>query len=159
MPQKPASEERKARMRATSAERYRRTRAKIGMIVGTRRAPNRLAKRPNPQRRKVRDFVTQSKIKIGECCDCGFPCDGDTHPLFDFDHLPTHQKLFTVSRAAQYVGSRPWSQTVQIIQAEIAKCELVCSNCHRIRTFYLRSYLNEARAKPPKTPILRLFEI
>jgi hypothetical protein len=44
----------------------------------------------------------------------------------DFDHLPGKQKKFYVSQSMQ----RP----KELILKEIAKCELVCANCHRNRT-------------------------
>ncbi len=59
------------------------------------------------------------------CADCGVqypPC------VMDFDHV-TGEKRFNV-------GNVVWSRTTTAaLLAEIAKCEVVCSNCHRIRTF------------------------
>lgn len=57
--------------------------------------------------------------------DCGgrFPA-----VCMDFDHRPGEKKLFTV---AAMVGQH---QTSKRVLAEIAKCDVVCSNCHRIRT-------------------------
>jgi hypothetical protein len=62
--------------------------------------------------------------KTGPCCDCGH-----TFPLeaMDFDHLDPETKIDKVSSLV-YRGSKP------LLLAEIAKCELVCANCHRIRT-------------------------
>jgi Family of unknown function (DUF6510) len=59
------------------------------------------------------------------CADCGglFP------PVcLDFDHLPQFQKRMGVAEMVSHC--RTWVT----IEAEIAKCELVCANCHRIRT-------------------------
>jgi len=56
------------------------------------------------------------------CRDCGY----DENPAaMDFDHV-TGVKLFTVSSGV----TRSW----EILLAEIEKCEVVCANCHRIRT-------------------------
>lgn len=58
------------------------------------------------------------------CADCGneFP------PVaMDFDHLPQYEKSFGIMRGWRW---RDWT----LMLAEIAKCEVVCSNCHRIRT-------------------------
>lgn len=57
------------------------------------------------------------------CVDCGI-----TYPWYvmDFDHLS--DKEFNVSQ-----GYVKYSE--QRIVDEIAKCEVVCSNCHRIRTY------------------------
>lgn len=51
----------------------------------------------------------------------------------DFDHLD--DKEFEISKAI----SR--NINLQRILAEIEKCDLICANCHRART-YLRSKIN-----------------
>lgn len=79
------------------------------------------ALRVKAQRVRVKDFLIQAKSK--PCLDCGglFP-----PYVMDFDHLPGYVKLATLGKRNAY--SLKW------IQAEIAKCDLVCANCHRIRT-------------------------
>jgi hypothetical protein len=55
------------------------------------------------------------------CVDCG---ETDIRVL-EFDHRPDQVKLADV---AQLISRRqPWS----IVQAEILKCDVRCSNCHR----------------------------
>lgn len=63
-------------------------------------------------------------LKVAPCKDCGgtFPA-----PCMDFDHVKG-AKAFDLGKAAQK-GIR-WELVLQ----EIAKCELVCANCHRLRT-------------------------
>ncbi len=58
------------------------------------------------------------------CMDCGlfFP-----PYVMEFDHRDPADKLDKVSRLVHYKFSR--------MLAEIAKCDLVCANCHRTRTF------------------------
>lgn len=59
------------------------------------------------------------------CADCG----GFFHPAaMTFDHLPGSTKRSDVSNLL-YGGYR------QVLLDEIAKCELVCANCHAVRTF------------------------
>lgn len=59
------------------------------------------------------------------CADCG----QKFHPIvMDFDHLDPSQKSMNLSRMIRQ--SKPWSA----IELEMAKCELVCANCHRLRT-------------------------
>ncbi len=66
------------------------------------------------------------KIKQASgCVDCG----ENNHIVLDFDHL--RDKKYNVSRMIHDGFS--WAA----IKKEIAKCEVVCANCHRIRT-YLR---------------------
>jgi len=55
------------------------------------------------------------------CVDCG-----ETNPMvLEFDHL--RDKTNNVSRL---VLGYPWARILE----EIEKCEVVCANCHRIRT-------------------------
>jgi len=58
------------------------------------------------------------------CVDCK-----NTYPhyVMDFDHIDDN-KEFSISWAAMNGLSK------ERISEEISKCELVCSNCHRIRT-------------------------
>lgn len=77
---------------------------------------------------RVTEFIEQYK-KVRSCVDCGFP--GKEFPyVLDFDHVD-HSAVKEFN-----IGS--WSHTVLSIEAierEIKKCELVCANCHRKRTF------------------------
>lgn len=73
---------------------------------------------------KQRQLFAQriSDFKAGKPCqDCGgfFP-----EECMDFDHL--RDKKFQISWAV----CLKWS----VVLEEIAKCDLVCANCHRIRT-------------------------
>lgn len=45
---------------------------------------------------------------------------------YDFDHRPGETKRFSVGVNVR----RNWN----VILDEIAKCDVVCSNCHRVRT-------------------------
>lgn len=65
------------------------------------------------------------------CMDCGV-----NYPYYvmDLDHV-IGTKVAGVSRM------KTWSD--RRLQEELAKCELVCSNCHRIRTF-LRTGMAES---------------
>lgn len=81
--------------------------------------------RVEERRKELADFVR--KLKEGKpCTDCGA-----VYPYFvmQFDHLDGTEKITTVSRH--------WSK--KTILAEIGKCQLVCANCHAIRT-YTRSH-------------------
>jgi hypothetical protein len=60
-------------------------------------------------------------LRAHPCVDCG---EGDPLVL-EFDHL--RDKAFNISEG---LVDRGW----QAVLAEIAKCEVVCANCHRRRT-------------------------
>jgi len=71
---------------------------------------------------KNRAEIAAYKVEHG-CIDCGY----NANPLaLEFDHLPGSVKRKTV---ASMMYSAP-----KLIYAEIAKCEVVCANCHAIRT-------------------------
>lgn len=72
-------------------------------------------------RKRNRDYVIQAKSV--SCADCkqNFP-----YYVMDFDHL--EDKSFNISTLDR------GSYSLKKIKEEIAKCEVVCSNCHRIRT-------------------------
>lgn len=65
------------------------------------------------------------QLKTGPCSDCG-----RTFPPYcmDFDHRDGSDKVGAVSELIFMVGKAAWL-------AEIEKCDLVCANCHRVRTY------------------------
>lgn len=72
-----------------------------------------------------RDFINKQKNK--PCSDCGkkYP-----HYVMDFDHIDGNEKLGNIA----HLVNRNFL-TYQKLLEEINKCDIVCSNCHRIRTF------------------------
>lgn len=60
------------------------------------------------------------------CKDCGYK-NTEWVQVFDFDHLDRTQKIGDISSMCANAG---WNR----IEQELKKCEMVCSNCHRIRT-------------------------
>jgi len=96
---------------------------RVGKYVKSSRALANLRESRAKQRR--REWINSLKTK--PCVDCGVQ-----YPpyVMDFDHLPNQIKEFGISDA---LGYKKVSR-VRVL-AEIAKCELVCSNCHRIRSF------------------------
>lgn len=89
-----------------------------------------LAGRQARDKRRSRELMTRNSAFLAEiklakgCADCGY----NKHPAaLDFDHLPGHVKRQNLSRMNGWYGKAA-------IEAELAKCEVVCANCHRIRT-------------------------
>ena len=64
-----------------------------------------------------------AEAKSVPCTDCGVSYP---HYVMDFDHLSDKEFGIAQMRRRRMAFSR--------IRAEIAKCEVVCSNCHRERT-------------------------
>ena len=87
---------------------------------------NKEVKYASQQRHRDRNHIALWNLLLtSECVDCGYK---DPRVL-EFDHLPQYQKSFSIANAVSG-STRSWSA----IQKEIAKCEIVCSNCHQIRT-------------------------
>jgi hypothetical protein len=72
--------------------------------------------------REKREALNAYKVEQG-CVDCGYNQDARA---LEFDHKPGTEKVRTVA-SLTYAS---W----QVIWAEVAKCEVVCANCHAIRT-------------------------
>jgi len=73
-------------------------------------------------RTKKRELVNKAKDK--PCMDCGVKYP---YYVMDFDHK--ENKCFGISEAVNK------NISLTKIKLEIEKCDLVCANCHRIRTF------------------------
>lgn len=67
------------------------------------------------------------QLKSARCLDCGA---GFPPVAMDFDHRKSETKRDNVSR----IAAGP-EFSMADLKAEISKCELVCANCHRIRTW------------------------
>jgi hypothetical protein len=73
---------------------------------------------------KVKKYLEEYK-RSKVCTDCGI--SGNKFPeILDFDHIG--EKKFQIGSWRKSVLS------VEKIQIEMKKCEIVCANCHRIRT-------------------------
>lgn len=71
------------------------------------------------RREKYQDFIFDY-FKTNPCVDCG-----NSDPVvLEFDHL----------RDKEYTISDMFDKSWDIFLNEIKKCEVVCSNCHKIRT-------------------------
>lgn len=80
--------------------------------------------RTRDRRNTVSKYIRSVKADKS-CMDCGeqFP-----HFVLEFDHRPDEEKLFNISNARKHA-------TIEEVNTEIAKCDLVCANCHRFRTW------------------------
>lgn len=67
-------------------------------------------------------WVDNYKLEHG-CADCGY---NEPPAALDFDHRPGTKKIRNIKAGHQF----GWLALL----AEVAKCDVVCANCHRIRT-------------------------
>ncbi len=84
---------------------------------------------------KRKKYIDQIKLESG-CVFCGY----NEHPAaLDFDHIDPLIKISNISNLL--LGS------LNSLQAEIAKCQVLCSNCHRIKTYEERQENTETTQK------------
>lgn len=77
--------------------------------------------------RRANTLELVRRLKEQPCVDCG----GLFHfAAMDFDHLDESTKIGSIASLARYSG---WSY--ERLLSEVAKCDLVCANCHRVRTY------------------------
>ena len=83
---------------------------------------------PRAKRRRAAidvELQWMNSLKAGiACADCG-----GTVPLFvmHWDHLPEFEKI-------DDIGSMVGRRSREVILSELDKCQLVCANCHVMRT-------------------------
>jgi hypothetical protein len=84
-------------------------------------------RRKEQKRRKKEEFQAwyRAMKESLPCTDCG-GCYH--HAAMQFDHLPGFEKRGELGRVQRYAS-------LQLVLDEIAKCEIVCANCHAVRTF------------------------
>ena len=79
------------------------------------------------------------KVKSGPCSDCG----NKFNPWqMDLDHRPGTNKILRISKMVSDACG------FNNLKKEIAKCDLVCANCHRQRT-HIRGYTNSSKDRKP----------
>jgi len=73
---------------------------------------------------RERRYAKLVEIKDKPCMDCGIKYPAC---VMEFDHVDDNK----ISNISNLMLKSSW----QVILEEIEKCELVCANCHRLRTF------------------------
>jgi hypothetical protein len=98
---------------------------------------DRLAAERRCRRAAVRQWLREYKQALA-CAACG-----EAHPAtLDFHHTDAANKEFTIGDATNH----RWSK--RRLLEEIAKCEILCANCHRKR-HWKDSSPHEPRASKP----------
>ncbi len=65
-------------------------------------------------------------------------CNGVFHWVaMDFDHRPEEMKSFGIATKGTLMAT---PKNISMVMKEISKCDIVCSNCHRVRTWVERQH-------------------
>lgn len=77
------------------------------------------------ERERSRAYIRAQQENV-PCLDCGYSFPVES---MDFDHVPERgPKAFGLG------GFSVLNHSLDEIKAEVAKCDVVCANCHRVRT-------------------------
>lgn len=93
--------------------------------------------RRQKERYKRNMVGVQAYKRNNPCVDCG---NSDVRCL-EFDHREDEVKLFTI-------GVKMQSLKLETIMSEVAKCDVRCANCHRIRHHEARQFVKKTINKP-----------
>lgn len=116
---------------------YHTSNGKTGVLHPTCKSCS--AKYARDYRQSRRDYVAEYKLSKG-CEICGFKAVASCQ--LDLHHINPEDKTYKGSHKSYDAG---WS--LERIDAEIAKCLVVCKNCHALETH------NEGHWKNPTTDI------
>ena len=101
----------------------RRYKAGCGECQEANRGPSRKAQVAWAKARRIETGKYLNAIKMERgCIDCGYK---NSPVALDFDHVRDTKHMVLARMRAYSFAS---------IDAEIAKCEVRCANCHRIKT-------------------------
>jgi hypothetical protein len=89
-------------------------------------AAHREAELQRVRERQAATLAWLRDVRRRPCADCG-----DSYPpyVMDFDHRDPVRKLFAITTGSAKLVSR------EKLIVEIEKCDIVCANCHALRTF------------------------
>jgi hypothetical protein len=102
----------------------------------------RMANKWQPNRTAKLLHILAKKLELQQCTDCKLQITKTNFVAFQFDHLDRTTKI---AKIADMVKG---TYKISDIDIEIAKCEMVCANCHAIRTYYRRDHDNLSAPKP-----------
>ena len=80
-------------------------------------------------RKKYREYMQAYKLEHG-CAICGY---NEHACALHFDHIDPSEKEFDISRGRDVSWKR--------FLAEIAKCRVLCANCHAVETMKNKDHL------------------
>jgi hypothetical protein len=74
--------------------------------------------RTRAMRSKINDMLREHKLAVG-CADCGFRTH---HAALEFHHVGDDKEI-----------NLSFAKSITQAEREMKKCQVLCSNCHRIR--------------------------
>mgnify|MGYP000040963768 CR=1 FL=1 len=91
--------------------------------------------RDNIRKRKRYDYgqavLKRYKVRKG-CAKCGY---NKSAQALQFNHINPEDKCFLIAQRAHNMYLKRHTKGKQMLRSEIAKCQVLCANCHCILTF------------------------
>lgn len=116
---------------SSEGKSYRQIASELGVSKGTisyHLGENQRSKTTNRTKRyrsEIDAYLQKQKSDVPHCPDCG---EKKEWFQMDFDHVRGVKK-FSLSQYHRH------TQSLKVVQAEVAKCDIVCACCHRMRTY------------------------
>jgi hypothetical protein len=82
---------------------------------------------PSIRKEERKEWLIDQKVARFACMDCHKKVERDNTFVFDYDHRDPDQKTKAISEMLHQ-----W--TTDRLLHEMDKCDLICANCHRVRT-------------------------
>lgn len=79
-----------------------------------------------------RKIIDDEKLQRGACLVCKRVVTKESTCGFDFDHIDPPQKVIAISQLVY----KSFDYFNAHFQSEVQKCNLLCSNCHHLKTHY-----------------------
>jgi 5-methylcytosine-specific restriction endonuclease McrA len=103
------------------------------------------AKRKAKNTYPKQEYVDTEKLRRAHCLQCERPVTNDTAFAFDFDHRDPETKMIGEDTLAgvqggvsglvgNHANAASLAKIKGVLDAEMAKCDLLCSNCHKRKT-------------------------
>ena len=83
-------------------------------------------------KKEKRKKINKIKFKRGECKCCERNISEKNTRGFDFDHRDPKSKIISISQLVE----KSWKFFNEHIDTETQKCDLLCRNCHNLKTYY-----------------------
>ena len=105
------------------------------------------------ERRDHNNFLVRRWKKLKGCQYCGFK---DHHAALVLDHIDPSTKCATLSKLRKSYNPA-WSK--DRLKRELAKCQVLCANCHHVRTYDEGHHWNDVNTKASGVSQFRQGEI
>lgn len=89
-------------------------------------------KETQPSRLAKRQIINVEKLKRGACLTCKREVTLENAQAFDFDHVNPETKRIKVAKMVY----KSWDYFNAHAKEEMRNCNLLCTNCHKIKTHY-----------------------